>query len=55
MLRIVAKLMLQVKCNEHAAGQPDRQTKYIDKREYFILPQIAPGYFKIVTNHVAGF
>ncbi len=48
---VVAQLVPDVQRDQHAAGQADRETKYVYEGESFILNQISESSFKIILKH----
>jgi hypothetical protein len=43
--------MYDIKCNEHAAGQPQTEAEEVDERRTPIFPEIAECGFEIIPEH----
>jgi hypothetical protein len=50
-MKLIKASFIENKCEYYdTGGHADRKTNYIDRRINFILPEIAPGGFKIILN-----
>ena len=51
MMMIITGFVNNVQGNQQATGEADRQTKDVEEGKEFIIPDIAPGNLKIISQH----
>jgi hypothetical protein len=51
MMMVITGFMYNVQRYEHATGEADSQSQDVDKRKKFIASDIAPGNFKVISQH----
>jgi hypothetical protein len=49
---IVIQLLVQIRADQHAAGEPHCQAKHINKGKYAVAFKPAPRCFNIIPDHI---